>query len=179
MSERVMALVPAASFSAACANLHRFVVIEATAMAQLVGFGWQGDPQAPADYRSLLLAYVRSQVSGQPLPVSDEHTDPSIYGSVEATLALRFWHDLTHVRLHQGFDLDGEIEVATAQLDVLNAAGFQRGSLEYELLHADTLGQTVCVAATGTFPKDQMCFARESLANSLTAAIRAQLERAS
>jgi hypothetical protein len=148
-------------------------------MAQIVGFGWKGDPHAPGDYRSLLRAYVRSQVSGQPLPVSDEHTEPTVYGSLEANLALRFWHDLTHVRLHQGFDLDGEIEVASAQLDVLAAAGFQPGSLEYELLHADTLGQTVCAVATGDFPKDQVCFARVSLGSSLTAAIRSELGRLS
>jgi hypothetical protein len=144
-------------------------------MAQIVGFGWRGDPQAPGDYGSLLRAYVRSQVGGHPLPVSSEHTEPSIYGSVEANLGFRFWHDLTHVRLHQGFDLDGEIEVATAQLDVLSAVGFPPGSLEYELLHDDTLGQTICATATGTFPKDQVCFARVSLQSSLTAAIRAEL----
>ena len=177
MSERAETLAPATSFTTARTNLRRFVRIEATAMAQMVGFGWQGDPQAPADYRSLLRAYVRSQVSGHPLPVSNEHTEPSIYGSAEANLALRFWHDLTHVRLHQGFDLDGEIEVANAQLDVLSAAGFQPGSLEFELLHTDTLGQTVCAVATGDFPKDQVCFARLSLESSLTLAIRAELER--
>jgi len=175
MLERVTTLAPATSISAACANLDQFVFIEATAMAQMVGFAWQGDPQAPADYRGLLKAYIRSQVTGCPLPVSNGHSEPSIYEGGRGNLAFRFWHDLTHVRLHRAFDLDGEVEVANAQLDVLAAAGFGAGSLEYELFHADTLGQTLCGVATGDFPQDQLCFARLSLESSLTLAIRAEL----
>jgi len=177
MSDRAAPLAPAPSITAARTNLNRFVLVQAGATAQLVGFGWQADPDAPADYRSLLTAYVRSQVTGCPLPVSNAYTEPSIYGTTEGNLAFRFWHDVTHVRLHQGFDLDGEIEVATAQLDVLGAAGFQPGSLEFELFHADTLGQTLCGLATGDFPRDQMCFARLSLESSLTLAIRTELEK--
>jgi hypothetical protein len=177
MDNRPATLLPAASFDAARGNLHRFVLIEASAMKQMVGFGWRGDPAAPADYRALLQAYIRSQLTGAPLPVSDEHIESTIYGDDEGNLAFRFWHDVTHVRLGRGFDLDGEIEVARAQLDVIEAAGFRPGSLEFELLHADTLGQTLCGAATGGFPADQTCFARLSLTSSLTWAIRHQFER--
>jgi hypothetical protein len=177
MPARIATLAPAPSFDTACMNLRWFVLVEANAMAQLVGFGWQGDPKAPADYRSLLRAYVRSQVTGCPLLVSDEHADRTIYGGQAGNLAFRFWHDVTHVRLGRGFDLDGEIKVAVAQLDVLAAAGFKPGSLEFELMHADTLGQTLCGAATGEFPRDQACFVRLSLESSLTRAIRAELER--
>jgi hypothetical protein len=179
MDNRPAAISPAGSFETARANLRRFVLIQAGALAQMVGFGWRGDPQAPADYRSLLQAYARSQLTSAPLPVSAEHTQRTIYGDDEGILAFRYWHDVTHLRLGRGFDLDGEIEVANTHLDVLNAAGFKPGSLEFELLHADTLGQTLCGAATGGFPADQICFARLSLTSSLTWAIRNQLERTS
>ena len=169
-------LTPATTFDGARANLRRFVQIEAGASAQMVGFGWQGDPDAPADYRSLLHAYARSQLTGAPLPVSDEHMERTIYVDGVGNLAFRFWHDITHLRLGEGFDLDGEIEVSRAHLDVLAAAGFPPGSLEFELFHADTLGQTLCGVATGHFPTDQICFARLSLTSSLTWAIRHHLE---
>jgi hypothetical protein len=65
--------------------------------------------------------------------------------------------------------------VAEAQLGVLRAAGFRAGSLEYELLHADTLGQTLCGAATGGFAQDQTCFARAAVTSSLALAIRSEL----
>jgi hypothetical protein len=175
MSERVTALLPASCFEGACSNLKRFVLIEAAAMVQMVGFGWQADRNAPGDYRGLLRAYASSQATGRPLPVSDEYTEPSIYGSKQATHALRFWHDLIHVRLHHGFDLDGELEVGAAQLEVLAAAGFPPGSLEYELLHGETVGQTVCAVALGKFPSDQVCFGRLSLESGLTAAIRTEI----
>jgi hypothetical protein len=168
-------LSPAASFDAARANLRRLVLIEAGAAAQRMGFGWRGDPDAPADYRSLLRAYARSCMTGAPLPVSDEHTERTVYGDAAGNLAFRFWHDATHLRLGHGFDLDGEIEVARAHLDVLAAAGFPLGTLEFEMLHADTLGQTLCGAATGTFPTDQVCFARLSLSTNLAWAIRHHL----
>lgn len=168
---------PSAALASARASLSRFVVVEASAVAQHVGFGWRGDPAAPADLRSLLRAYARSRATGLPLLVSDEHSETTIYGSIEANLAFRFWHDLTHVRLGRGFDLDGEIAVANAQLDVLRAGGLGPGSLEHELFHADTLGQTLCGAATGDFPRDQLCFARTSIEHSLRLAIRAELHQ--
>lgn len=166
-----------AQYRSACSNLHRFVIAQAAATRELVGFGWEGDPLAPADYRSLLRAYARSRATGAPLPISDEHSELSIYGNLEGNLAVRFWHDLTHLRLGRGFDLDGEIEVSLAQLDVARAAGFTPGSLEFELFHADTLGQTLCGVATGQFPRNQVCFARLSLESSLTHAIRSETDK--
>ena len=124
------------TFDTARARLDRFVRAQAGAMRDLAGFGWQGDPHAPGDFRGLTEAYVRSQLSGVPLPVSDAHSDQTIFGSRRGNLAFRFWHDLTHLRLGRGFDLDGEIEVANAQLDVARASGFGPGTLEFELLRA-------------------------------------------
>jgi hypothetical protein len=170
-------LTPATTFDGARANLRRFVLIEAGATAQMVGFGWRGDPDAPVDHRSLLRAHARSLLTGEPLPVSDEHMERTIYVDGRGNLAFRFWHDITHLRLGHGFDLDGEIEVSRAHLDVMAAAGFPPGSLEFELLHADTLGQTLCGAATGRFPTDQICFARLSLTSTLALAIRTELHR--
>jgi hypothetical protein len=174
-TESLRAFSSGVSFEVAVANLGQFVLVQATATQQLAGFGWRGGPDAPADYGGLLRAFLRSQTTGTPLPVSDRFDEPTIYGSRVANLAFRFWHDVTHVRLHRGFDLQGELDVAEAQLGVLRAAGFRSGSLEYELLHADTMGQTLCGTATGGFPQDQTCFARVAVTSSLALAIRREL----
>lgn len=107
--------------------------------------------------------------------MSNLQCEPSIYLRVEANVAFRFWHDLTHLRLGRGFDVDGEIAVAQAHLAVLRAFGWREGSIEFELLHRDTLGQTLCNALTGGFPPDQWCFARLGIATTLGTAIRREL----
>lgn len=164
-----------ALFARASANLSRFVLIQATAMAELVGLSWTPSPTAPSDYRTLRKAFLVSRLTGQPLAVSDEHSAETIYDGPDANYAFRFWHDVTHVRLECDFDLDGELTVSTAHLDVLRAAGWGPGTLEFELLHADTLGQTLCGVATGSFPDDQPCFARRCVVASLTDAIKAEI----
>lgn len=157
------------------ANLSRFVDSQAKALEVLLGFRWIARRDAPGDFTTLRRAYVRSCLSGEPLPVSDEHSAETIYGQAASNHAFRFWHDVTHIRVGCGFDLDGEIAVATAHLDVLRAAGWGPGSLEYHLLHADTLGQVLCSVATGDFPDDQVCFARRALTTSVSEAVRAEV----
>jgi hypothetical protein len=159
----------------ATANLSRFVHAQARASEELIGFGWKLSSDAPSEFTALRRAFIRSRLTGQPLPVSDAHSAETIFGP-SANYAFRFWHDVTHVRLNCGFDLDGEIEVATAHLDVLQAFGWGPGTLEHHLLHADTLGQVLCSVATGTFPDDQVCFARRVVTTSITEAIRAELD---
>lgn len=171
----LISLSPGAALQSAGSNLAHFVDVQAEAMAQLAGFRWGGDAAAPNDYGSLLKAYARSRLTGRPLPVSNQFSDTTIYGTLEANLAFRFWHDLTHLRLGRSFALDDEIEVAGAHLDVLRAVGFGPGSLEFELLHADTMGQALCSAATGSFPGEQLCFARLTIESGLNTAIRAEL----
>lgn len=156
-------------------NLSSFVRGQARATAELVGFAWLPRPDAPSDYGSLRRAYLASRLTGEPLAVSDEHSEGTIYDGADTNYAFRFWHDVTHVRLGAGFDLDGELAVAVAHLDVLRAAGWGPGTLEYGLLHADTAGQTIFGAATGAFPEEQACFARMCITDSLASAIRVTL----
>lgn len=163
------------AWARACETLSHVVIGEAEATARLVGFGWQGDPKAPADYNTLCGAYARSSFTGQPLPVSDRHCDSTIYTTIAANLSYRFWHDVTHVRLGFGFDLKGEMKVAESHLDVLRARGLGPSTPEYWLFHGDTLIQAVSGEVTGAFPEDQACFARSALELGLAPAIRNQL----
>ena len=141
----------------------------------MTGVEWRGVADAPSEFIALKRAYVRSRALDRPLPISSEHCDTSTYIDPHANIAFRYWHDMTHVILDARFDLDGELTVGTAHLDVLRAYGLGVGSIEWELFYADTLGQLLCAAATGQFPLDQLCFARNVIDVGLTEAIRKEL----
>lgn len=155
-------------------KLSRFVDAQATGMQNFVGFGWKPDHKAPSDFISLKRAALASARTGEPLPVSDEYCAQTIYTSSEINYAFRFWHDCTHVLMDKGFDLDSELTVSRAHLKVLKSYGMGPGTPEYELLRADTLGQTLCGETTGTFPVDQPCFARRAIVLGLGKAVQAE-----
>jgi hypothetical protein len=159
----------------AAATLENIVVGLAMFARQVEGFGWVGDPGAPTDYAALCQAYERSRATGAPLPVSDANNEQSIYPSVAANLAFRYWHDVTHVRMGCDFGLEGETRVALAQLDALRGFGFEPSSHEYRLLFADTFGQTVHNLVFERFPTDQVGFARATLASGVPQAIRRKI----
>jgi len=153
-------------------NLGQVVHVQAQAMQHLLGFGWTGAADAPSTFPTLQRAFVASQASGCPLPVSNRNPGSTIYDDHDQNLALRFWHDATHVLLDCGFDLDSGLTVAVAHLDVLRAYGFGPESMEHALLHADTVGQAICVATAGALPEDQACFVRTSLERGLRPAVQ-------
>ena len=163
---------PDARLALASENLTSFVWSQAIAMSKLTGVTWQPSDSAPADYHSLCREYAKALTFGEPLPVSDRFCESTIYVGTEANVAFRYWHDLTHVRLGRGFDVHGEVEVARAHLSILEAYGLGPATIEYQLLSLDTLGQTLCSAATGGFPADQRCFVRNGLRDGLPVAIR-------
>ena len=156
----------------ATTELEKFVLGLATYAGQLEGFGWVGDPEAPADYDALRRAYDHSRATGSPLPVSNRHDERTIYRTRSGNLAFRFWHDMTHVKLGCDFDLEGETRVAMAQLDILRGFGFNPRSPEYRLLFADTFGQSVYNLVVESFPDDQEGFVRTVLTSSLAGTIR-------
>ena len=87
--------------------------------------------------------------------VSDQFCEQTIYVRPEDNYAMRFWHDVTHVRLEADFTVDGETSVAEAHPDLLSCYGYGPEALEYQMLKADTFGQLYFSLATGTFPVDQ------------------------
>lgn len=140
-------------------NLTDFVYTAAKAAAERVGFGWTPEPDAPSTYECLREAFDRSSRSGVDLPVSSLYCEGTIFAGPSANHAMRFWHDTNHVELDRGFEVDDEYEVAEFQLEVTRRAGFGHRTLEYRLMHADSIGQTYCLAVLGRFPHDQIRFA--------------------
>lgn len=149
---------PASAIAAARQYLGLFVLRQALETADQIGFGWVEQPDAPDTYDDLLAVYDRSKATGEPLPVSDQHCDRSIYLTSEVNLALRFWHDSQHVLRGRSFRVVDEIDMALWHLDVAAHDGVAKHSVARHLLESDMLGQTLCISALGRFPLDQYLF---------------------
>lgn len=145
-------------FQQATDTLSRFIEQQARATASKVGFGYVLTPDAPNTYPALRAAFAHSVDTGTPLPISSENSDAVIYAAPSVNPALRFWHDVNHVRRQLDFGLIDELELSLWHLSELENAGHPPGSLVWRLLHADRTGQA-CVQAFGRrFPFDQRHF---------------------
>jgi hypothetical protein len=123
-----------------------------------VGFGYVLTPDAPNNYPALVTAFEHSLATGTPLPISNENSEPVIYTSPDVNYALRFWHDVNHVRNGLNFELVDELELSLWHLGQLEAEGHERGSLVWRLLHADLTGGAYVQAFARRFPLDQRRF---------------------
>ncbi len=83
--------------------------------------------------------------------------DPVIYDSPATNQAFRFWHDTSHIMFNLNFGADDEIELADHHLEAVRAEGYA-GTIEHQLLHADTFGQAYFQMRTGQFVGNQLRF---------------------
>lgn len=164
-------------------NLARWSIEIAAERKREFGFGYRPAFLAPSTLEELRTEVRSCQVTGLPLRVSNRYCYRTIYPGPIANVAFRFVHDLNHVFLDASFDVDGELLVASCHLARLAIDGFGNGTVEARLLFADTVGQTLFLAETGTFVADQLRFALRCLDGPLEVAIKAealaQLGRAS
>jgi hypothetical protein len=144
--------------ASAADTLGSFIEQAALKTAEELGFGYDLVPDAPSTYPALLTTFRRSVATGVPLPISSENSDDVIYGSPSVNGALRFWHDVNHVRRRLDFGAVDELELSLWHLDELEEAGHPRGSLVWRLLHADLTGQVYVQAFAQRFPLDQWRF---------------------
>lgn len=142
----------------ACDTLSSFIEQAAARTADEVGFGYVLTHDAPDTYPALVHAFGRSMAIGTPLPISSANSDDVIYTSPNTNGALRFWHDVNHVRRQLDFSLVDELELSLWHLGAVENAGHAPGSLVWRLLHADLTGQAYVQAFGRRFPFDQRRF---------------------
>jgi hypothetical protein len=138
--------------------LSSFIEQAAARTGDETGFGYVLTHDAPDTYPALVDAFGRSVATGAPLPISSANGDDVIYTSPNTNGALRFWHDVNHIRRGLTFNLVDELELSLWHLGELEAAGHDRGSLVWRLLHADLTGQAYVQAFGRRFPRDQRRF---------------------
>jgi hypothetical protein len=164
----------APEISLARINLSSFIEKLAAETAEELGVGWRASPCAPSSLAELTAEFRSCQFSGLPVRISSLYCDSTIYVSPATNQAFRFVHDSRHVFLQAGFETEPELLVASCHLARLKRAGFGPDSIEFRLLYADTVGQTLFLAETGRFVADQQRFALRCLNLPLAAAIAAE-----
>ena len=158
-------------------NLSTMFFGEASRLAEVEGFGWRACSDAPNTFEEVLEAYQRCKESGERYPVLNTGSQTSILVSQDVNHAFRFLHDMTHIRLELGFDTESEMYVAVEHLNLLRRAGYVVGSLEWHLLHADTIGQIVAGCVLGRFVIDQRAFDFDCVEHGLRRAIEIEEAR--
>jgi len=147
------------------------------ATAQELGFGWRPSPVTPHGLEGLKTEFRSCLVSGLPFRVLDDHSDEVIFTSSSVNWAMRFWHDTRHIWLGADFSTEGELAVAACHLAKARSEGLHRGNIEYALLQADTIGQTLFAARTHRFVVHQLQFAIDCARLSFEQAIEREVLR--
>jgi hypothetical protein len=159
-------------------NLGRLIREQARKAAAEHRMRYMPSADAPSNYPALLLVYRTCARTGSPFPVSPEHCQQTIFTRPQINWAFRFVHDLEHVRCHLSFSSRDELQVGAHQLEALRAVGHGPDSLEHKLLHADTVGQTYCLAVLGRFPFNQRRFDFDCVRYGLDTALKLEALRA-
>src|SRR5579863_3825284 len=132
-------------------TLSRFVRYQSRLTASELGFGWHATADAPKTLTALRHEFHECHKSHRPMRVLKHFSESTIFDRPSTNWAMRFWHDTRHVWLGADFTTGSELQVAACHLAVAEHAGHGPGSLVYNLLYADTVGQTLYVAHTKRF----------------------------
>jgi len=79
-------------------DLQTVVWHEACALSSQLNIRWSAVPDAPTSPEDLRTAFEDSLRTGVAFPVSSLYSEPTIYGPPACNWALRFWHDMLHVK---------------------------------------------------------------------------------
>lgn len=155
--------VTEARFDQACANLSRFMLMQAARVAKHVGFSYVEAPDAecPSSLRGIQAEWHDCQVNCHAFPISDAGNDTSIYGHA-GNVAFRFWHDFVHHDLSLTTKLEDELKATEVHAKAVGRA-FGSNSLECRIMRADVAGQASYYFKTGEFVRDQRAFVLDLL----------------
>lgn len=144
-------------------NLSNFVISKAGRLARDLGFSYIETDSAPESFEDLEAAFKHSMQTRAPLPVYMGASEDTIYTSMEANWAFRFWHDVIHASNGYRFTLEDEAKCSLKQAECI-ANYFGKNSDEYRLFIADTIGQSVYAEIHGgLFPDNQLSYVKSIL----------------
>jgi len=152
--------------------LTAFIVKVAAETTAELGFRWRATDTVPTTLEDLTAEFRSSQITGLPIRVSSLHCTDTIYVDPIYNQAFRFVHDSRHVFLQAGFETEPELLVASCHLARLRHEGYRPETMEFRMLYADTVGQTLFTAETGQFVVNQLRFAVRCLDRPLQQAIK-------
>lgn len=132
---------------------------------ECIGRGWNYylTEDAPETFREL-----KERSKGLTIPIASYGSDSSIYGNHVNSL-FRFWHDVTHLELDEGFSVDGELKVIGQHLK--EAKEFRLSPLTMDILKADTEGQVLYYDRHKEFVRNQSAFIDSCLQHGIGVAV--------
>jgi hypothetical protein len=140
-------------------NISAFVRSEAKRTADELGFGWRPAEITPSGLGGLQAEFRACHKIGLPFRVLGGFSEDTIFDGPSTNWAMRFWHDTRHVWVSADFSVEDELEIASCHLARARDEGIGPGTLEYALLLADTVGQTLYIERTHRFVAHQLVFA--------------------
>ena len=131
------------------------------------GFSFFPTEKAPEGFEAL-----KEQTINKNIPIANYGCDTSIYGCKDTNILFRFYHDVTHLELNQGFSKAGEYAVIKQHLKEFKDWG--ASSLAIEIFYFDTIGQVDYYFHHKSFIDNQMAFLDSCLQLGLKYALMAK-----
>lgn len=144
-------------------RLSRFVNQQALHITRVTGINYEESENAPDSYRTVIKAFNQAFTLGKVFKVYAGASENTIYDSPSTNWAFRFWHDYTHYAMQLDFSPEQEKLVGERQCAMV-ANEFGYGSLEWQLMHLDTVGQVEYFEEYGVFIKDQLTWVKAQIA---------------
>ena len=148
---------------AAISELKVFIQLKAR---EVEAYGWRyhTTDNAPETFSDL-----KERTVNRNIPIATAGNDQTIYGPTINTM-FRFWHDVNHLELDQGFSLSGELAVIKQHLK--EGQEFGLSHLALRILEADTKGQVLYYFKHKRFVKNQSAFIDTCLQLGINRAVR-------
>jgi hypothetical protein len=146
------------SIELARSNLSKLVIEQANNIKRVLGVNYEEIENAPSTYEDLVINWNDAKMNKAPVYVYSESCENVIYLSKEANWAFRFWHDYLHYYWQKDFTYASELFIGNIQMAVV-AQHYGLGSLEYQLMQADTIGQVEFYQRENSFVPNQLKFA--------------------
>lgn len=157
--------------------LTEFIADLADRQVDRLGFGWTVSRGAAQDYDGITAAFMRSIVTGTPLPIPEPESMSSIYLRPDASEGASFTRLVTHVGHELRFGFFEQLRVAKGLLDAASDAGAPEGSLPWILLRTHMVGRILVEAMTGCNElEDELGFAQCGMESGLPFAVLAAVQ---
>ena len=147
-------------------ELCQFISYKAN-QCMLDGWSYELNDDAPESFKAL-----KATTKNKHLLIATAGNATSIYGEHVNSL-FRFYHDVTHLTLDEGFSLEGETKVINQHIK--DAVDYGLSPLALEILKADTLGQVQYYYKNQRFVSDQIAFIDCVLNNGLKNTLRVKV----
>jgi len=133
--------------------------------SQARGWSYKTTENAPESFKDL-----KAQTVHKCMPIASYGCDTSIYGDAKTNEMFRFWHDVTHLELDEGFSKSGEYAVIKDHLQEARLYGLS--ALATLILKIDTMGQVDYYFRHKEFVNNQDAFLDTCLQRGMSLAIK-------